>query len=111
MDLETILDDRDRLTRTLLAGTLAVVSLRSFRKKNRLLGVLAGAGAVGLGYTAAVRSPDVTEESDAADESVRDVETTGEDGGMRCPACSEPIVVGESRRPNANNQIVHERCL
>jgi hypothetical protein len=117
MELDTILDNRNRLTRTLLAGALAVVSLRSFRKKNRLLGVLAGAGAVGLGYTAAAGTRDTTDESETTevsgttDESERDVETTDEDGGMRCSACGEPIVVGQSRRPNAENRIVHERCL
>lgn len=117
MELDTILDDRNRLTRTLLAGVLAVVSLRSFRKKNRLLGVLAGAGAVGLGYTVTVGSRDTIEEgevsdaSDVTDESERDIETTDEDDGMRCSACGEPIVVGQSRRPNAESQIVHESCL
>lgn len=108
MELDKTVDDPGRLARILLAVALAVVALRSFRTDRRVIGALAGAGAVGLGYTVATR-PRRLSESDVGE--AETIETTDEDGGMRCAACNDLIVVGQSRRPNANNEIVHEGCL
>ncbi|WP_255198497.1 DUF2892 domain-containing protein [Halorarius litoreus] len=90
-----------------LATGLAVVALQSLRRGRRVRGVLAGLGAVALGYTAVTESTDVMEhlaedlDGEAASETVR----------LRCASCGDPIVPGQSRRPNENNEIVHEACL
>jgi hypothetical protein len=116
MEFDKTVDDTDRLARILLAAALALVAAASYRK-NRLVGVLAGIGAAGIGYTVAVQPP----EAERASGAELEVETTttpetetaaaDDDHGMRCAACKEPIVVGESRRPNRENRIVHESCL
>lgn len=107
MQSDTV-DNPDRLVRLLLAAALALVAVASFRKERRLVGVLAGVGALGVGYSAATRSTTPSEEE--ASQTVV-TEPAEADGGMRCAACGEPIVVGESRRPNRENRIVHEGCL
>lgn len=109
MEFDTLADDRDRLARVLLAGALALVSIVSFRKGRRLVGVLAGVGAVGIGYSASAESSTVKETVERLRE--RESLLTGEKNEMRCSACSEPILAGQVRRPNAENQIVHEHCL
>ncbi|MEF8857219.1 MAG: DUF2892 domain-containing protein [Haloplanus sp.] len=43
---------RDRLARATLAVLLTVVALRSLRGGNRTVGLLAGVGALGLGFNA-----------------------------------------------------------
>jgi hypothetical protein len=30
---------------------------------------------------------------------------------MRCAACGEPIVVGQGRQPNDDDDTVHDACL
>jgi hypothetical protein len=93
---------------------LAVVAIVSFRKENRLVAVLTGVGAAVLGYTAVVgsSSSDDEAETDATDTETDTTDTTASDpADMRCEICGEPIVVGQSRRPNSDNEIVHESCL
>jgi hypothetical protein len=103
---------------------LAVVAIVSFRKENRLVAVLTGVGAAVLGYTAVVgsSSSDDEAETDATDtetdttvtetDTTDTTDTTASDpADMRCEICGEPIVVGQSRRPNSDNEIVHESCL
>jgi len=107
MDLTQNPDDRDRLTRTLLAVGLAVFALRSVRKGKRLRGVLAGLGAFALGYRVSTESGDVMERLVEAP----DMESTSEAEQLRCAICGEPIVPGESRTPNENDETVHEACL
>lgn len=113
MQFDKTVDDRDRFVRILLAAALALVAIDSFRRDRRLVGALAGVGAVGVGYTAAVKSDESRDEGTGeADAGLkRTTEQTSEGVGMRCSACNEPIVVGQSRRPNADNRIVHENCL
>jgi len=115
MELQTIVDDRSRLARVVAAGALAVAAIGSLRNGKRLRGALAGAGAVVLGYTAVDSGDELTEldvdsvgASDEAEST--EAETTDDDAKLRCAACGEPIVVGQARGPNANDEIVHEAC-
>jgi len=115
MELQTVVDDRSRLARILAAGALAVAAIGSLRNGKRLRGALAGAGAVVLGYQAVDSGDELTElDVDAIgatdeEESVES-ETADEDAKLHCAACGEPIVVGQARGPNANDEIVHEAC-
>ena len=102
MDLRETAGDRKRHARTLLAVGLTAVAVSSLRKGKRLKGLLAGGGAVLLGYTAATRPGELTE--------TIDVGATDEDAEFRCAVCGEPIVPGQSRGPNENDEIVHETC-
>ncbi|WP_336000391.1 DUF2892 domain-containing protein [Halorientalis halophila] len=107
MELPQYLGDRNRLTRALLAVGLAVYALLSLRKGKRLRGGLAGLGAVALGYATATESGDVTESFAAG----LGTESTTESGQLRCAMCGEPIVPGQRRQPNENDETVHEACL
>lgn len=104
MDASTLPDDRNRLARVLLAAGLAVVSLLSFRKRKRMVGALAGLGAVGLAYS-------VTSETGTEIDVTRPEATAGETDGLRCAVCGEPIRTGQRRRPNENDEPAHETCL
>lgn len=103
MELEETVDDRGRLARPLLAVALGVVAIASLRRGRRLVGVLAGAGAVALGASARAGPRDLTEKLGS--------DTSGGDGELRCSSCGDPITPGQSRRPNADNETVHEDCL
>jgi len=107
MELPQNPDDRDRLTRTLLAVGLAVFALWSLRKKRRLRGLLAGLGAIALGYSASTGSDDVLGDLERALET----EPTSESARLRCAICGEPIVTGQGRTPNEDGETVHEACL
>lgn len=118
MDLRETVGDRDRLARTLLAVGLSAVAIGSLRKGKRLSGLLAGGGALALGYTATAGSgelEELDELTDAVDVGTSEEDTTGRettDEGveLRCAACGEPIGPGETRGPNADNEIVHLDC-
>jgi len=107
MELPKQLRDNDRLVYTLLAVGLSVFALQSLRKGKRLRGVLAGLGAVALGYGTSSEPGDVVEQFSEE----LDTESTTEDGRLRCAICGDPIVTGQSRRPNENDETVHENCL
>lgn len=102
MDLRETVEDRSRLARVLLAVVLAGLAVRSVRNGKRARGLLAAGGAVALGYTATSESRDLND--------VIDFETD-DDYQLRCAHCGEPIVPGQRRGPNANDEIVHETCL
>lgn len=106
MELTQNLHNRHWLIRIVLAAGLAVVALRSLRRGKRARGVLAGLGAVALGYSAVTESNGVMEHL-AED---RDTEAASETTQLRCAICGDPIVPGQSRRPNENNETVHEAC-
>lgn len=115
MESDKTVDDNTRLARILLAAALALVTAASYRK-NRLVSVLAGIGAAGIGYTVvakpeAEQSASQTEVEVESTTAATETATSDANDGMRCAACSEPIVVGQSRRPNTENRIVHESCL
>lgn len=95
------IDDRGRLVRGLLAVGLGIVAIASLRKGHRLRGVLAGAGAVAVGYRAASAGTE-TDPVDAV--------TADEDDAFRCAACGERITTGQARGPNADDEIVHIDC-
>lgn len=107
MELSKELRENDRLTHTLLAVGLSLFALLSLRKGKRLRGVLAGLGAVALVYNTTTESVDVVEHVSEELET----ESTTEDKGQRCAACGDPIVPGQPRRPNENDETVHEACL
>jgi len=52
MEFESNVGGRDRLVRAVLAVLLTVVAIRSLRGGNRAVGLLAGMGALGLGFNA-----------------------------------------------------------
>ncbi|WP_206425131.1 hypothetical protein [Halosimplex salinum] len=103
MELQETLGDRDRTVRTLLTAALAAVAIRSFRKGNRLRGLLVGGLAAVTGYSVATAS--------AGEPETVDTERPRERGELRCAACGEPIVPGQVRKPNENDETVHEACL
>ncbi|WP_436906714.1 YgaP family membrane protein [Halosimplex marinum] len=107
-------DGNGRIARALLAAGLGAAALWSLRKGKRLRGALAGLGAVALGYSAT--SDDGLEQvGDELDiDGLTDdagSATADEDGHLRCAACSEPIVAGQIRVPNEDDETVHETCL
>lgn len=52
MSPDTNVGGRDRLVRAALAVLLTVVAVRALRSGNRTTGLLAGVGALGLGFNA-----------------------------------------------------------
>jgi len=117
MALPQPLRTRDGLVRAGLTAALGAFALSSLRKGKRLRGVLAGLAALGVGYGA---STGVDVDADTvADVGDRVVDTgelpgtdsTSEDGGLRCAACGDPIVPGQPRGPDENDETVHEACL
>ena len=116
---------RDRLGRLLLTVVLSIVSVRWLRRGKRLRGLLAGVGALGLGFNATTGYCGVNDALDidttaGADEVTIDFdasETAEEDGQaeedghyLACASCEEPIVPGQSRGPNSQGEIVHDDC-
>lgn len=110
MELLKKITQREDIVRIISTVTLAAIAVRSFIKGKRGRGLLAAGGAVAIGATTSTLEPTALEigrEGELASEA----ETTAEDGAMVCATCNEPIVVGESRRPNESDEIVHEACL
>jgi len=135
MDETKNVGGRDRLLRFLLTAVLSVVAVRWLRSGKRLRGLLAGGGALGLGFTATTGycgvndaldvdttagSEEVSIEFDETDGgATADVEsdTTADAGAtqvreqyLTCADCGEPIVAGQSRGPNSQGDIVHDDC-
>jgi len=134
MDETKNVGGRDRLVRILLTVVLSIVAVRSLRSGKRLRGLLAGTGALGLGFTATTGycgvnealDVDTTGESEEVDiefDETTDTETGADDGTtadagttqvsehyLHCAACGEPIVAGQSRGPNSEGDIVHDDC-
>ncbi|KYH24091.1 hypothetical protein HAPAU_41700 [Halalkalicoccus paucihalophilus] len=107
MELTKNLRNRHWLIRIVLPAGLAVVALRSLRQGKPVRGVLAGLGVVALGYSAVTESNDVMEHLTVD----LDTEAASETTQLRCAICGDPIVPGQSRRPNEDNETVHEACL
>lgn len=101
---------REDIVRIVSTITLAAIAVRSFMKGKRGRGLLAAGGAVAVGATTSTLEPTALEIGHEV-EPASETETTTEDGAVVCAICNEPIVVGESRRPNENDEIVHEACL
>lgn len=120
---------RDRLARALLAVVLTVAAIRSLKNGKRVRGLLAGVGALVFGFNATTKycgandalGIDTTEDGvsvdieglggDVVSEGASDdtIETDS-DGALTCANCGEPIVPGERRGPNENDEIVHDAC-
>lgn len=105
MNPTRMLDDRDLSARTLVAAAIAVFALWSLRKGNRLRAVLAGIAAAGVAYNGS------TEVDDVPESFTRKTEPTDDTVKLRCAICNDPIVPGQPRRPNENDDTVHETCL
>jgi len=52
MELDQNVGGRDRLVRAALAALLTIVAVRALRRGKRTTGLLAGIGALGLGFNA-----------------------------------------------------------
>jgi hypothetical protein len=52
MDVDSNVGGRDRIVRAVLAALLAVVAIRTLRRGKKTTGLLAGLGALGLGFNA-----------------------------------------------------------
>lgn len=103
----------ENLVRIGSAVALGVIALRSFVKGKRLRGLAAAGGAVAVGSTASTLEPTPLE-IERESESTTEEGVTGstiEEGAMQCQICDDPIVPGQSRRPNENDDIAHEACL
>jgi len=119
MDLQETLGDRNRLTTTVVTAALALIAIRSLRKGKRLRGLVAGLGAVAIGFTTVTSPDDVTEVLDREAESASDETEPASDETdrsrdtveLRCAECGEPIVPGQARTPNEDHETVHEACI
>lgn len=109
MELRKTITENENLVRIVSAVALAIIAIRSFSNGKRLRGVVAAGGAVAVGSTASTLDP--TELDIGSETEQRVTESSIEAGAMECPICNDPIVPGESRRPNENDEIVHEACL
>lgn len=125
---------RDRLGRFLLAAVLSIAAVRWLRSGKRVRGLVAGIGALGFGFNATTgycgandaldidttgESDDVSIEFDDSDDESDDEMTEAADEAdgeleqahqLTCAACDDPIVPGQSRGPNEDDEIVHDDC-
>lgn len=102
MELEEDATGRDRLARMLAAAGLTVAAAELFRRGKRITGAVAGVAGLALGYK--VTTEALETESTASSEA----HTAGR--GLTCAICGEPIVPGQARGPDENDDIVHVEC-
>ncbi|NHN59362.1 MULTISPECIES: DUF2892 domain-containing protein [Halorussus] len=110
MELRETAENRGKLARLLFAVVLAVVAAVSLRKGKRATGVLAGVGALALGYSSTTDSDELAPEADELAETV-DIGGSSEDAELRCAICGEPIRLGQRRGPDENDDTAHEACI
>ena len=134
MDDSKNVGGRDRLVRTLLTIGLSIVAVRWLRRGKRVRGLLAGIGALGLGFSVTTKYCGVNDtldidttssvgdsletSTDEVEPTVSEPTTDGETTAaaesdayqLRCAFCGEPIVPGQSRGPNSQGDIVHDNC-
>ncbi|WP_262180718.1 YgaP family membrane protein [Haloarcula laminariae] len=130
MDESKNVGGRDRLGRFLVAAVLSIAAVRWLRGGKRLRGLLAGVGALGFGFNATTGYCGVNDALDidtTADSEEVSIDFDESDGGksettadagatqvrehyLTCAACGEPIVAGQSRGPNEDDDIVHDDC-
>lgn len=104
MELPKRIKQHEGTVRIVSTLALATIAVRSFVNGNRVRGLLAAGGAVAVGATTSTLKPTALEIEQVG-------ESTTETGGMQCAVCDDPIVPGQSRRPNAVDETVHETCL
>lgn len=102
MGSKEILGGRDRIVRTLLASALAVAAVGLFRRGRRVTGALAGLGAVAVVSQATPGSSELQEALGGG--------ATTEDAKLTCAICGQPIVPGQPRGPDENDETVHVAC-
>lgn len=128
MEHEKNVGGRDRLVRALLAVVLTVVAISSLRSGKRKTGLLAGIGALGFGFNAVTAFCGVNEtlgiDTTSDTESTVDIASEPQDEpttgsasqkshtsqSLTCASCGEPILVGQGRGPNDQDEIVHDTC-
>ena len=114
---------RDRLARALLAVVLTVAAIRALKNGKRVRGLLAGIGALVFGFNATTKycgandALDIDTTSDGVSVDIEglggDTADTSDDdaaAGLTCASCGEPIVPGQRRGPNDDDEIVHDDC-
>lgn len=111
MELREKVDSSGKLARVLLAAVLAVVAAVSLRKGKRTMGLLAGVGALALGYSSTTGSDHRSTTDELAETIGIESKTESEDAELRCAICGEPIRPGQRRGPNENNETAHEACM
>jgi hypothetical protein len=104
MELLKTIKQNEGTVRIVSTLVLAAIAIRSFATGKRVRGLLAAGGAVAIGSTASTLEPTPVEVEP-------EVESTTERGQLQCSICTEPIVAGQSRRPNEDDETVHEACL
>lgn len=112
MELEESAGGRDRIARLLAAAGLTVAAAALLRSGKRLTGSLAGVGALALGYQAASGSENLAEtlRSDAFATGTAESDASAHTGGLQCAICGDPIVPGQARGPDENDDTVHIEC-
>jgi hypothetical protein len=123
---------RDRLVQFLLTVVLSIAAVRWLRGGKRVRGLLAGVGALGLGFNAttgycsvddaldidATEVPDISVDEPAADVDGPAPETRAESDDapdaesatLHCDVCGEAIVPGQRRGPTEDGEIAHADC-
>lgn len=102
MELEENASGRDRIARMLAAAGLTVAAAALLKKGRRFTGAFVGAGALALGYQAASESPGL--------KSAVGSDSGKQKGQIHCAICGEPIVPGQARGPDENDNTVHIDC-
>ena len=112
MELEENASGRDRIARLLAAAGLTVAAAALLRKGRRMTGALVGVGGLVLGYQAATGSEELagTLSPDSLAPDALGSDATSESGQLRCAICGEPIVPGQRRGPDENDETVHIDC-
>ena len=125
---------RDRLARALLAVVLTVAAIRALKNGKRVRGLLAGIGSLAFGFNATTKycgandalgidtsgdgvsvdveglGSDTVGTSDASDSTAEGTSPAASKGALTCASCGEPIVPGQRRGPNDEDEIVHDAC-
>jgi hypothetical protein len=118
---------RDRLVRALLTVVLTVTAIRWLRSGKRGRGLLAAVGALNFGFNTTTgycgvndalgidtssgdTAPDFDEIGNTDTAVETEPEKTSSSQGLKCAACGDAIVPGQSRGPNEDGKIVHDDC-
>ena len=129
---DTTVGGRSRLVQFLLTAVLSIAAVRWLRSGKRVRGLLAGVGALGLGFNAttgyvggtdgldidttdvpdiSVDDADAHENADVSGTAADNADTaTAESAELHCDICGEAIVPGQRRGPTEDGEIAHADC-